>query len=189
VKCRLQSQDTASASFTCQSKGFPIPIVRLILIVSTNFEYLLLYLYQKSDSICQGGLAAILGPKPSSDPAQILDLTLRAQCFYFSRKKSIPVDFNGYKTYLASKSSAVPETSLHATQEPTMAIQTPPQNDQGTTLPPTSTSTTGAPPPHPANFQQIVALIQSGQPIPGIMVSYLIESAVLDFHVTLKFKE
>ncbi|KAG9233127.1 hypothetical protein BJ875DRAFT_485424 [Amylocarpus encephaloides] len=54
-----------------------------------------------NDKEFQGGLSAILGPNPS--PSQIQDLTLRAQCFYLSRKHSINIDFNAYKSYLLNK--------------------------------------------------------------------------------------
>ncbi len=57
---------------------------------TTNMEFVL-----------QGGLSAILGPNP--EPSQVHDLTLRAQCFYLSRKKSVPIDFDGYKAYLSAK--------------------------------------------------------------------------------------
>lgn len=39
-----------------------------------------------SDQDFQTGLAAILGPSPSTSPqSQLEDLTLRARCFYFTR--------------------------------------------------------------------------------------------------------
>ncbi|KAH7413362.1 hypothetical protein BKA64DRAFT_660883 [Cadophora sp. MPI-SDFR-AT-0126] len=152
-----------------------------------------------SDKEFQGGLTAILGPNPS--PSQLQDLTLRAQCFYLSRKKSIPIDFNGYKAYLDSKqpsssgaeptrsstspsdsasntvSNSTPTTEttspqsqpLPTTNPSNMALTSTPVNPTSFTSPST-TATPGAQPgaPYPRSFAEIVALIQSGAPIPGI---------------------
>jgi len=147
-----------------------------------------------SDKEFQGGLTAILGPNPS--PSQLQDLTLRAQCFYLSRKKSIPIDFNGYKAYLDSKQpssaspsnspsnplsttttqatspSSQPQPQAPATPNP-MALPTTP-TDPTTFTSPATTATTATTPgsqpgaPYPHSFAEIVALIQSGAPIPGI---------------------
>ncbi|KAK0122365.1 hypothetical protein ONS95_010606 [Cadophora gregata] len=152
-----------------------------------------------NDKEFQGGLTAILGPNPS--PSQLEDLTLRAQCFYLSRKKSIPIDFNGYKAYLESKqspskaveasispsaspsntqSNSTPITQATSTQSqaqaqpattntPNMALSNTPTYPTSFTSPST-TVTPGAQPgaPYPRSFAEIVALIQSGEPIPGI---------------------
>ncbi|TVY47394.1 hypothetical protein LOCC1_G001809 [Lachnellula occidentalis] len=116
-----------------------------------------------------GGLSAILGSNPS--PSQLEDLTLRAQCFYLSRKKSTPIDFDAYKIYLSTKQ---PPTPISIPEQPP-AQTTRPSED----LPPSTTedmSITETPPaqpnggaPYPPTFKQIVELIQSGAPIPGIM--------------------
>ncbi len=120
----------------------------------------------------QIGLTAILGPNPS--PSQLHDLTLRAQCYYLSRKKSIPINFDEYKAYLASKSSSTPnqtteststqlESSLQSATSPSqtteMANQTAPHQE------PEAEQKTA---PYPPTFAQIVALITNNQPIPGI---------------------
>jgi len=118
-------------------------------------------------SSLQIGLTAILGPNPS--PSQLHDLTLRARCFYLSRKKSIPIDFDGYKAYLASKSTLTPDSTIipNSTHEPKFEPQT------------TATMTNEIIPhhepgveqktaPYPPTFAQIVALITSNSPIPGI---------------------
>jgi hypothetical protein len=127
-----------------------------------------------TNSPLQIGLTAILGPNPS--PSQIHDLTLRAQCFYLSRKKSIPIDFDGYKAYLTSKSSTTPNPAVESTSTSTQAGTLP----QSTASPSQISEMANAITPHhepeveqntapyPPTFAQIVALITSGQPIPGI---------------------
>jgi len=131
------------------------------------FRQLETYPWDK-DKEFQGGLSAILGLNPSS--SQLEDLTLRAQCFYLSYKKSTPIDFDAYKTYLSTKQ---PPTPISIPEPPTQNTQ-PSEN-----LPPSTTedmSITKTPPaqpdgdaPYPPTFKQIVELIQSGAPIPGIM--------------------
>ncbi|KAF8853520.1 hypothetical protein BDZ45DRAFT_677631 [Acephala macrosclerotiorum] len=148
----------------------------------------------------QGGLAAILGPNPQ--PSQVEDLTLRAQCFYLSRKRSIPIDFNSYKTYLLSKSESTSQATSQLTSESTSQPEpttttSPPTNpidDPSSTIPDWQLAYAGAPPPppppysttlpsshattsepinsvgapYPKSFADIVELITSGKPIPGI---------------------
>jgi hypothetical protein len=125
-----------------------------------------------TNSPLQIGLTAILGPSPS--PSQIHDLTLRAQCFYLSRKKSIPIDFDGYKAYLTSKSFSTPNPAVESTSTSTQAETSP----QSTASPSQISEMANAITPHhepeveqntapyPPTFAQIVALITSGQPIP-----------------------
>jgi hypothetical protein len=103
----------------------------------------------------QGGLSAILGS--STAPDQIQELTLRAQCFYLSRKKGTPIDFDAYKTYFTSKTP--PPTASVA---PTPPVHTIPAEPQTQTILPTKEA------PYPQTFAEIVALITSGAPIPGI---------------------
>jgi hypothetical protein len=120
----------------------------------------------------QGGLAAILG---SNTPrTQAHELTLRAQCFYFSRKKGITVDFDAYKAYLSprnlSLSSPTPtQSSNHPctqpqTQNPSSKAQSsePSHHEADFTTPSQENA------PYPQTFSQIVSLITSGAPIPGV---------------------
>jgi hypothetical protein len=124
----------------------------------------------------QGGLTAILGPNPTSQtPAQTNDLTLRAQCFYLSRKKNIPIDFDAYKTYLASRSPAEPTSAslnpkFSNAPESLPATTQPSHPHHETDLPPASQPSpqNGKEAPYPPTFAEIVALITSGAPIPGI---------------------
>ncbi|KAH7370807.1 hypothetical protein BKA65DRAFT_489278 [Rhexocercosporidium sp. MPI-PUGE-AT-0058] len=158
------------------------------------------------DEVFQGGLRAIRGPNPPSSEISSLpdDLTLHAQIFYFSRKKSTTIDFNSYREYLYSKRASTaspssketptnPASSTSESESPsiptsiTQATSTQPhhQPDPSTnpamavastpTDPTTFSASTpgaqgGAQPgaPYPRSFAEIVALIQSGAPIPGI---------------------
>ncbi|KAK2624225.1 hypothetical protein QTJ16_006175 [Diplocarpon rosae] len=143
-----------------------------------------------SDREFQGGLSAILGPNPS--PSQLQDLTLRAQCFYLSRKKGISIDFDGYKAYISLKEPAALNTSSPASTSTSLLTTAQQQQEEATTSPQSSSFTskmavnntptdpshclsaaTAAGPqdagaPYPASFAEIVALIQSGAEIPGI---------------------
>ncbi|RDW88098.1 hypothetical protein BP6252_00130 [Coleophoma cylindrospora] len=107
------------------------------------------------DKEFQGGLSAILGDTTSAP--QIHELTLRAQCFYFSRKKlsGAPIDFDAYKAYIAHRNVPIPSVSK------TLDI---PHHEAD--LPPAAEDPKSA--PYPPTFSDIVALITSGAPIPGI---------------------
>ncbi|RKF58947.1 hypothetical protein OnM2_064028 [Erysiphe neolycopersici] len=94
----------------------------------------------------QGGLSAILGPHPI--PSQIYELTLRARCFYFSRKTSVPVSFDGYKAYILALESH--QTPLKPQAEPSHASV------------PIQTA------PYPPSFAEIIRLISNNATIPGI---------------------
>jgi hypothetical protein len=144
------------------------------------------HLYNFKANNSQGGLSAILGPNPS--PSQIHDLTLRAQCYYLSRKKKVPIDFNEYKAYLATKPSKMdtqPSTESTAVEQPVRSKAPEPEpTSNSTTI--TNTEATTQPAstlhlhheadlpnpekgaPYPPTFAEIVELITSGKPIPGI---------------------
>ncbi|TAQ90832.1 hypothetical protein B7494_g838 [Chlorociboria aeruginascens] len=109
----------------------------------------------------QGGLSAILGSTTSL--SQIQELTLRAQCFYLSRKKSIPIDFDAYKAYLANKrSSSSPTSTTLQTQDPSSSSKQPPQLHHEADLPAQNLA------PYPRSFSEIAAMITAGKEIPGI---------------------
>ncbi|CAG8982374.1 hypothetical protein HYALB_00007496 [Hymenoscyphus albidus] len=150
----------------------------------------------ENDKQFQGGLTAILGPNPA--PSQVQDLTIRAQCFYLARKEKTTIDFDSYKTYLTNKyperfSQASLPTSLSTSNmsiparnssasasqndtssSSTHAVNSPetPQTEETTTS--HSTHPVELPPaleqsaPYPPTFAEIVELISSGTPIPGI---------------------
>jgi hypothetical protein len=80
-------------------------------------------------------------------------LTIRARCFYYSRKFGQNVNFDKYKAHLASRSSE---------PIPAPASFTPPSEIPDVASEPIPT------PSYPTPFAEIVALIQSGAPIPGI---------------------
>lgn len=132
--------------------------------------------------ILKGGLSAILGATTS--PAQIEELTLRAQVFYLSRKISTPIDFDTYKAYLSSKTSS-PDPSAPPPHHTPSSIEPPPPLTDASMQPPpsstisppaqapetTDTTSSGEKPlqaPYPPTFAEIVSLITTGAPIPGI---------------------
>ncbi|KAF2755199.1 hypothetical protein EJ05DRAFT_488727 [Pseudovirgaria hyperparasitica] len=113
------------------------------------------------DEEFQGGLTAILGS--SSSPEQAAELTLRARCFYFSRKFSIPVDFDAYKRYRESANLPIPN-GVFVSQADSVPCNssTPTPNMEG------ANGSTQPDAPYPTSFAEIVELITSGKPIPGI---------------------
>ncbi|EPE36230.1 hypothetical protein GLAREA_05568 [Glarea lozoyensis ATCC 20868] len=185
----------------------------------TIYHQLETYDWEK-DKEFQGGLSAILGPNPS--PNQIQDLTIRAQCFYFSRKRAIQIDYNSYKTYLINKYPQIyqsnpdngatstshafdrpvkdmtpvdrhPSSSSTQSSPANMAVETntshpeapfvspsevslPPRSaadqpehkeNQPTSIPSLNPTAPDAA-PYPQTFADIVAMITSGEEIPGI---------------------
>ncbi|KAF2238450.1 hypothetical protein EV356DRAFT_529427 [Viridothelium virens] len=107
-----------------------------------------------SDEDFQSGLDAILGANPSSE--QAAELTLRARCFYYARKFNRDIDFDGYKAWRQQNldlANGTNESEIPSTQ-----------NAQA----PTVSTGQEQSAPYPASFAQVVELISSGQPIPGI---------------------
>lgn len=109
----------------------------------------------------------------ASSPDQIRELTLRAQCFYLSRKKKIDINFDGYKAYLASHTSTsssidVPAPDSATSSKDTLSSNTPHPDHENDLPPATTTADEMAPPPYPPSFAEIVALITTGATIPGI---------------------
>ncbi|EPQ65943.1 Bgt-4540 [Blumeria graminis f. sp. tritici] len=131
----------------------------------------------------QDGLSAILGSETVSTRVQ--DLTLRAQCFYFTRKTSIPVSFDQYKSYLLEEgdlSDTVPSSTANNNPklQPADSLclsSIDAENSDG--LVPTNLPTqhhsdlsheraSMESAPYPSTFEEIIALIMSGASIPGI---------------------
>ncbi|RFU33365.1 hypothetical protein B7463_g2945, partial [Scytalidium lignicola] len=130
------------------------------------FNQLDTYQWDK-DGEFQIGLSAILGSTAS--PTQVQELTLRARCFYLSRKKSTPIDFDAYKAHFLSKypNGLTNETSqsnleLQAQEEPQPQIRSDPAPSTNEDNQPQKDA------PYPSSFAEIVALITAGKPIPGI---------------------
>ncbi|KAI9776431.1 MAG: hypothetical protein M1835_005516 [Candelina submexicana] len=101
----------------------------------------------------QGGLEAILGSTASPEQAQ--ELTLRARCFYYTRKHDLPIDFDAYKHWRQSN-HLPPVNGIRTVSQP--------QSNH-----PAESATSSDPnAPYPTTFAEIVDLISTGQPIPGI---------------------
>ncbi|KAL7268920.1 hypothetical protein RUND412_008434 [Rhizina undulata] len=65
-----------------------------------GFEALQAYDWTE-DREFQAGLQAILSSAPT--PSQAAELTLRAKCFFFSKKSGIPLNFDAYKFWLSQQ--------------------------------------------------------------------------------------
>ncbi len=67
-------------------------------------------------------------------------MIIQAKAFYFSKKEQVNLDLSGYNEWLKNKTSSTAD----------------------------KTNTSNSKPPYSLNYQQLVELISSGQPIPGI---------------------
>lgn len=110
----------------------------------------------------KAGLSAILGPNPS--PSQLRDLTIRARTFYYARKTSQKIDFDAYKAHLASR---FPDE--FPAPKPTDAGESSAPVPQAGGSAADADADADPNPSFPTSFADIVALINSGAPIPGIM--------------------
>ncbi|KAL8757827.1 MAG: hypothetical protein Q9184_004108 [Pyrenodesmia sp. 2 TL-2023] len=118
-----------------------------------------------TDTEFQSGLSTILSSTSSQDPEL---LTLRARCFYFSRKRDVSIDFHSYMLWRSELSlppvtagfqdTVASEVRSNGTpadsgMDETLTAKQPEQQSQA---------------PYPSSFAQIVDLITKGDPIPGI---------------------
>ncbi|KAL8712530.1 MAG: hypothetical protein Q9225_006937 [Loekoesia sp. 1 TL-2023] len=120
-----------------------------------------------TDPEFQSGLSTILSSSPSQDPEL---LTLRARCFYFSRKQNIPIDFNSYISWRSTQNLPPVTTSNPEPESPSFKPEangiSGQRIEQNVDVQP---KTKQQPPaPYPSSFSQIVELITKGEPIPGI---------------------
>lgn len=135
------------------------------------------YLYHQLDEYAwdedqefQGGLRAILGSV--QDPAQVDHLTLRAKCYYFARKFSTPVDFDGYKQWVESlRNGTAPSNGTTESTATSSGEASAAQSGQTTS----AAGEGGAGgmsgmgnAPYSASFAEICEMIAEGKPIPGI---------------------
>ncbi|KAF2744476.1 hypothetical protein M011DRAFT_408445 [Sporormia fimetaria CBS 119925] len=113
----------------------------------------------------QAGLSAILGS--NATPEQAAELTLRARCFYYSRKYEVNVDFDEYRAYhfANAPSQSTPTVTPANGVEATPATAS---TESAGGIMPTPSTADEPPVPYPTSFAHIVELIQTGQPIPGI---------------------
>ncbi|KAI9716876.1 MAG: hypothetical protein M1812_005025 [Candelaria pacifica] len=105
------------------------------------------------DTEFQGGLEAILSSTASPEQAQ--ELALRARCFYYTRKHDIPVDFDAYKLW--RQCNHLPPVNGFVASSQQL-----PGDSAGSAV----SSDPRA--PYPTTFAEIVDLITTGRPIPGI---------------------
>jgi len=136
------------------------------------------------DSTFLAGLASILSSQPpDTDPAQLELLALQVRCFYFNRQNNVSIDPVAYGAWRNEQdpqdlSPLLTHSSLHSSENLSNGEVLPTSNNDSTLSASTAldqhtaTSPEAAHPseeaPPPASFAEIVALIQSGEPIPGI---------------------
>ncbi|KAG8623160.1 hypothetical protein KVT40_008136 [Elsinoe batatas] len=113
-----------------------------------------------NDQEFQGGLKAILGSATS--PEQVAHLSLRARCFYYSRKFGTKVDFDGYQAWRHAQTGVINGDST-ATDAPAGADHTAVAGSEADAAPAAMGNA-----PTPASFAEICQLIAEGKPIPGI---------------------
>ena len=119
----------------------------------------------ESDAEFQTGLRSILSSDPAPEQRELL--TQRAKCFYYARKSGRPVDFDAYRSWQVRQGQAsLPLTNGESRQEVPLSSE---NEDRNSTLRHGQNQLSEEPPaPYPNTFSQIVELISSGQPIPGI---------------------
>lgn len=120
------------------------------------------------DQEFQAGLRAILGTNSTLE--QAAELTLRARCFYYSRKFNTPIDFDAYKAYNAQHGLRQPPASTNGIPPSATAASSPPEPSIFSASSPAEGAPASSEPtaPYPTSFAHIVELITTGQPIPGI---------------------
>ncbi|KAL9029479.1 MAG: hypothetical protein Q9196_002279 [Gyalolechia fulgens] len=120
-----------------------------------------------TDPEFQSGLSTIISTTPAQDPEL---LSLRARCFYFSRKQNVPIDFNSYVSWRSMQNLPPVTASSNSISEEPVASEGPANG-----IPPATDANTSSvqqpeqpSAPYPPSFSQIVELITKGEPIPGI---------------------
>ncbi|EGX43480.1 hypothetical protein AOL_s00215g216 [Orbilia oligospora ATCC 24927] len=129
----------------------------------------------EDDPEFQSGLTQILST--TTDPVQVRHLTRQAKCFFYSRKISRPISFPIYSAWLDREENSAPRCRSPSCEvgpplDPTPIESGSKSNPSIPSDTPTD-STAGDPngddkTPYPTSFAQIVELITSGKPIPGI---------------------
>jgi len=135
------------------------------------------------DSTFLAGLASILSSQPTdTDIAQLELLALQVRCFYYNRQNNVSADPTAYEAWRGEQdplnlSELLPGQHTQSPVAPSNGnLPIISQSETNVTAstgmgehsdPGTPASTTEED-PQPASFADIVALIQSGQPIPGI---------------------
>jgi len=135
------------------------------------------------DSTFLAGLSSILSSQPAdTNIAQLELLALQVRCFYYNRQNNVSVEPAAYEAWrgkqdprdLSQLLPAQPSQPPVATSNGNLPIVSQSETDttastgMGEHSAPSTQAPTTEEIPQPASFADIVALIQSGQPIPGI---------------------
>ncbi|KAL8990201.1 MAG: hypothetical protein Q9177_001090 [Variospora cf. flavescens] len=112
----------------------------------------------------QSGLSTILSSTSSFPDPELL--TLRARCYYFSRKYHLPVDFNAYISWRSAQNLPPVTSNSPSSNIGTSAVHAKGKDE----MIPTEVDSQEQQPqaPYPSSFAQIVDLITKGEPIRGI---------------------
>ena len=124
-----------------------------------------------TDPDFQSGLSSILSSSSNSDPSQTEYLTLRARCFYYAQKTSLPVDFAAYQDWRTHRRAQEPSPDKidRGSHRKNGADEAKGENGADLSRHVMRRSDEQQPSaPYPTTFGRIVELIGSGQPIPGI---------------------
>lgn len=97
-------------------------------------------------------------------------MTLRARCFYYSRKFDTLIDFDVYKAYnernrlsqppIPTDDNTTSVATASSAPEPSIFSASSPEEGTAASFEPAA--------PYPTSFAHIVELITTGKPIPGI---------------------
>lgn len=110
------------------------------------------------------------------------NLLLRAQCFYFSRHSGVPINPDAYAAYLGraplsplsstpnpvATTAAADAVPIDTTQNSLTLDASVPQEHESAAVRGRSPTGEDGSTPYPKSFAEIVELITSGKPIPGI---------------------
>ncbi|KAF3918888.1 hypothetical protein ABW20_dc0104009 [Dactylellina cionopaga] len=125
----------------------------------------------EDDPEFQSGLTQIL--TTATDPPHIRHLTRQAKCFFYSRKIARPISFPLYSAWLDREESSGPRCRSPSCEvgpplDPTPLDGSTSNPNIPSDTPTTETGTSKDETPYPTSFAEIVELITSGKPIPGI---------------------
>jgi len=141
---------------------------------SSIFEALEAYPWHE-DAEFQSGLSSILStPDGSPATSEFENLIVRAKCFYFSRKANTHVDVDSYKAWkvkqMSSSSSASSMSHDRAVGDgdPLDISVNGPSTMENATADGPDIQEAAPEPGYPASFDDIIELIKSGKPVPGI---------------------
>ena len=131
----------------------------------------------ETDSSFQRGLTSILRSKPNAAPSELDALTTRAQCFYYARKHGLNIDVAAYEVWKRRRGecgaigSGVDDPGAEGATVVADSLGTAHITGEEHIIDGAERGDGGkgdAAAPYPVTFDEIVELISSGKPVPGI---------------------